>query len=87
MTKCSTPLIAFLWMLPLAGQNLRSWVSSAGWDSNSCTRTSPCATFQGALAKTNGGGKIDVVDPNDYAVGHESGRTAASVWLFEVCPE
>ena len=47
-------------------QNARSWVASTGSDTNSCTRTAPCATFQGALAQTNPGGEIDVVDAGDY---------------------
>jgi len=54
-------------MLPAAfGQNPRSWVSSTGSDLNLCTRSSPCATFAGALANTSSGGEIDVVDPGDY---------------------
>ncbi|SPE39203.1 conserved hypothetical protein [Candidatus Sulfopaludibacter sp. SbA3] len=54
-------------MLPGAfAQNLRSWVSSTGSDSNNCSRSAPCATFQGALANTNSGGEIDVVDAGDY---------------------
>lgn len=46
--------------------NTRSWVSSTGNDNNPCTRTSPCATFAGALANTISRGEIDVVDPGDY---------------------
>jgi Right handed beta helix region len=46
--------------------NGRSWVASTGSDSNPCTRSQPCATFQGALANTNAGGEIDVVNPGDY---------------------
>jgi hypothetical protein len=53
--------------LPAAfGANQQSWVSSTGSDGNDCTRAHPCATFQGALAKTNTGGAIGVVDPADY---------------------
>src|SRR6202035_5706703 len=33
---------------------------------NACTRSAPCATFAGALAKTSAGGEIDVVDSGDY---------------------
>jgi hypothetical protein len=43
-----------------------TWVSSTGSDTNSCTRSAPCATFAGALAKTSAGGEIDVVDAADY---------------------
>ena len=47
-------------------QSNRTWVSSLGSDSNSCSRTAPCLTFTGAIAKTNAGGEIDVLDPGDY---------------------
>ena len=43
-----------------------TWVSSTGNDTNSCTRSAPCATFAGALAKTSAGGEIDVADSGDY---------------------
>src|SRR6202035_5770597 len=43
-----------------------TWVSSTGSDTNACTRSAPCATFAGALAKTSAGGEIDVVDSGDY---------------------
>jgi hypothetical protein len=45
----------------------RTWVSaSAGNDSNPCSRTAPCLTFAGALAKTTAGGEIDALDSGDY---------------------
>jgi hypothetical protein len=47
-------------------QTTRTWVSSNGSDSNLCTRTAPCQTFAGALAKTSAGGEISVVDASDY---------------------
>jgi len=43
-----------------------TWVSSTGSDTNACTRSAPCATFAGALAKTSAGGEIDVADAGDY---------------------
>jgi hypothetical protein len=43
-----------------------TWVSSTGSDANACTRSAPCATFAGALAKTSAGGEIDVADAGDY---------------------
>jgi hypothetical protein len=47
--------------------NSRTWVSGAsGSDSNPCTRVSPCLTFAAALAQTNAGGEIDVLDPGDF---------------------
>jgi Divergent InlB B-repeat domain len=47
--------------------NGRTWVSGAsGSDSNPCTRVSPCLTFAAALAQTEAGGEIDVLDPGDF---------------------
>jgi len=67
MNKLIIVVTAMLFALPLAfGQNNRSWVASTGNDSNACTRAQPCATFQGALGKTNANGEIDVVDPGEY---------------------
>jgi hypothetical protein len=45
----------------------RSWVASAGKDSNPCTRQAPCATFQRAFTQTSTGGQIDVVDSSLYS--------------------
>lgn len=47
-------------------QNNRSWVASTGDDNAACTRVAPCRTFQGALAKTNNQGEIDVIDAAEY---------------------
>jgi hypothetical protein len=44
----------------------RTWVSGVGNDANPCSRTAPCETFAGALAKTAAGGEIDVLDPGDF---------------------
>src|SRR5882762_2594071 len=46
----------------------RTWVSGTGSDANPCTRSSPCATFTGALAKTTAGGEINCVDAGDYGM-------------------
>jgi hypothetical protein len=43
-----------------------TWVSGAGNDANACSQTMPCLTFAGALAKTNAGGEIDVLNTADY---------------------
>jgi hypothetical protein len=45
---------------------LKTWVSGVGNDANPCSRTAPCATFAGALAKTAASGEIDVLDPGDF---------------------
>jgi hypothetical protein len=50
----------------LFAATMRTWVSGVGNDSNACSRTAPCATFAGALAKTTAGGVISVVDAGDY---------------------
>ncbi|MBV8566650.1 MAG: hypothetical protein JO273_14450 [Methylobacteriaceae bacterium] len=52
---------------PAAALNARSWVASTGSDGNSCTRSSPCATFAGALAETSAGGEINCVDQGDFS--------------------
>jgi hypothetical protein len=50
-------------------QAARTWVASVpagGNDVNACSRTAPCKTFSGALAKTIAGGEISCVDADDY---------------------
>ena len=47
-------------------QNLRSFVSAHGLDTNNCTLAAPCRTFAQALTMTNAGGEIDVLDPAGY---------------------
>lgn len=47
-------------------QASRTWVSGVGNDNNSCTRTQPCLTFAGALAKTAAGGEIDALDAGGF---------------------
>ena len=44
----------------------RTYVSGVGDDVNPCSRTAPCKTFAGAIAKTAAGGEIDVLDPGGY---------------------
>ncbi len=44
----------------------RTWVSAAGDDTNPCSRTSPCKTFAGALAKTYAGGEIVPLDSGGF---------------------
>lgn len=50
----------------LMGQASRTWVSGVGDDVNPCSRTAPCKTFAGAIAKTAAGGEISVLDPGGY---------------------
>jgi hypothetical protein len=48
-------------------QITRSFVSAAsGSDSNPCSRTAPCRSFQHAHDVTNAGGEINTLDPGGY---------------------
>jgi hypothetical protein len=44
----------------------RTWVSSAGSDSNNCSITAPCATFAGAIFKTAAGGEINCLTSGSF---------------------
>lgn len=44
----------------------RTYVSGTGSDSNNCSRTSPCATWNAALAATAAGGYITALDSGDF---------------------
>jgi hypothetical protein len=46
----------------------RTWVAGLGDDSGPCSRTAPCRTFAGAIAKTSPGGEIDALDPGGFGV-------------------
>ena len=59
--------VAYCVFAPQAhAQLLNTWVSSLGSDANPCSRALPCLTFGGAIAKTNAGGTIGVIDPGEY---------------------
>jgi hypothetical protein len=47
-------------------QATRTWVSGVGDDANPCSRTAPCKTFAGAIAKTAPGGEINALDPGGF---------------------
>lgn len=49
-------------------QASRTWVSGVGDDVNPCSRTAPCKTFAGAIAKTAAQGEISVLDPGGFGV-------------------
>jgi hypothetical protein len=59
-------LVVLLHSSEAHAQATRTWVSSVGDDVNGCTRTAPCRTFAGALARTAAGGEIDVLDAGGY---------------------
>jgi hypothetical protein len=47
-------------------QATRTWVSGVGDDLNACSRTAPCKTFAGTIAKTAACGEISVLDPGGF---------------------
>ena len=51
---------------PASAQATRTWISGVGDDVNPCSRTAPCKTFAGAIAKTAAGGEIDTLDPGGF---------------------
>ena len=55
-----------LFVAPASAQATRTWVSGVGDDANPCSRTAPCKTFQGTLAKTAAGGEINCIDPGGF---------------------
>lgn len=68
MTALTTTLAlaALLAAGPASAQMTRSWVSGTGDDSQPCSRTAPCKTFAGALAKTSAGGEINALDAGGF---------------------
>jgi hypothetical protein len=51
----------------VAANNI-SWVASTGLDTNNCTRTAPCHSFQTAHDNTSTGGIIKAVDAANYGM-------------------
>jgi hypothetical protein len=49
-----------------SAQATRTWISGVGDDVNPCSRTAPCKTFQGTIAKTAAGGEINCIDPGGF---------------------
>lgn len=47
-------------------QASRTYVSGVGDDVNPCSRTAPCKTFAGAIAKTAVGGEINTLDTGGF---------------------
>jgi hypothetical protein len=63
------PIITLSLTLPVQAQNgtlTRSFVSSAGLDTNSCMITAPCASFAEAYTKIGANGIIAALDPGKY---------------------
>ncbi len=59
-------LLSLLASHSVSAQALRTWVSSAGNDSNPCSRTAPCQTFAAAISRTLPHGQINVVDAGSF---------------------
>ena len=57
---------ALLFAAPASAQATRTWVSGVGDDANPCSRTAPCKTFAGAIAKTAPAGEINCLDPGGF---------------------
>ena len=62
---CTSVLIALVSLVAQA-QAPRTWVSGVGDDVNPCSRTAPCKTFAGAIAKTVVGGEINTLDSGGF---------------------
>ena len=63
----ATPLAYLLFAVSSANaQAALTWVSGVGDDANPCSRTAPCVTFAGTLAKTAAGGEIRTLDPGNF---------------------
>ena len=65
--------VAAIWVVAMllvastaSAQATRTWVSGVGDDANPCSRTAPCKTFAGAIAKTAPFGEINVLDPGGF---------------------
>src|ERR1700729_3129582 len=57
---------ALAFSMSMHAQATRTWISGVGDDANPCSRTAPCKTFAGAIAKTAAGGEIDCLDPGGF---------------------
>jgi hypothetical protein len=58
--------MTLLFAAPASAQATRTWVSGVGDDANPCSRTAPCKTFAGAIAKTATAGEIECLDPGGF---------------------
>ena len=59
-------LAATLPAVSTQAQSIRTFVSTAGSDSNPCSLASPCRHFSAAVAATAVGGEVDALDPGAY---------------------
>lgn len=61
-------MLGMVFAAPAAAQATRTWVSGVGDDANPCSRTAPCQTFAGAIAKTAAGGEINCLDRGEFGM-------------------
>jgi BclA C-terminal domain len=67
LTLLGAVIVCLLPGAPAQAVEIRTFVSEAGSDTNSCTSAaSPCRHFSAAYAATPAGGEIDVLDPANY---------------------
>jgi hypothetical protein len=71
MRSYSTALAAILLLsviaaAPANAQSIRTFVSTAGSDSNPCSLAAPCRHFSAAVAATAPGGEVDALDAGAY---------------------
>src|SRR5215813_14752506 len=59
-------LVSLLVATPANAQSIRTFVSTAGSDSNPCSLTAPCRHFSTAVAATSPGGEVDALDAGAY---------------------
>ena len=61
--------LALVFTFTAQAQNNRSFVATTGDDTNNCSASAYCRTFGRALAVTNSGGEIVVVNSGGYEIG------------------
>ncbi len=59
-------MLALAWPLAAAAQAQRTFVASSGVDTDPCTFAQPCRSFAAAMALTNAGGELIVLDSAGY---------------------
>lgn len=59
-------LVSILGSVSALGQAVRTFVSTAGVDNATCSRTNPCRNFAAAITAVNDGGEVVVLDSGGY---------------------
>jgi hypothetical protein len=62
----ATALACGFFAAPAHAQSIRTFVSTAGSDTNPCSITQPCRHFQAAVTATSSGGEVDALDAGAY---------------------